>query len=436
MPRSTGVTVGILLLLAILLASPSLGATEVSSSKSDETAEALLSAMKAQNYSAAFEMFDPTMKAAVSEEKLKAGWDAQLAAFGPLRSWTTPQRIQFQGRDVRVSILKFERGELQSTITIDPQKQIVLGFFLKPVAPPAPPAPYVDKSKFHPVDMSVGTAPFILGGTLTLPTVLDPVPGVILVHGSGPQDRDETVGANKVFKDLAEGLSSRGIAVLRYDKRTFQYPGKPGDSISVDDEVIRDAVAALGALRARPEVDPQRLIVIGHSMGALLAPEIAVGSGSVAGVVLLAPPGRAPWDIVLSQVRYLGRPKEEIAGLEEKVSRLKSGTLGNETLLGVRQSYWRDLAARDGIGMAKKLGKPVLILRGDRDYQVIDEDIESWRKGLAGVPDVEIVTMTGLNHLLILGKGNPGPSEYDSPGHVDARVIERIAAFISSPSTR
>src|SRR5439155_1698817 len=84
---------------------------------------------------------------------------------------------------------------------------------------PAPPALYVHPSDFRAVDVSVGTAPFVLGGTLTVPVGLGPFPGVVLLHGSGPQDRDETIGASKVFKDLAEGLASRGIEVLRYDKR-------------------------------------------------------------------------------------------------------------------------------------------------------------------------------------------------------------------------
>jgi dipeptidyl aminopeptidase/acylaminoacyl peptidase len=280
--------------------------------------------------------------------------------------------------------------------------------------------------------MAVGSEPFILGGTLTVPSMLDPVPAVVLVHGSGPQDRDETIGANKVFKDLAEGLASRGIAVLRYDKRTYQYGNKLGDSISVDDEATRDAIAAVGALRARPEVDPKRLFVIGHSMGALLAPEIALRSAPVAGIVLLAPPGRAPWDMVLAQAQYLGTPKKDMADLEAKVSRLKAGTLGSEKLLGAPQSYWKDLASKDGIGTAKKLQRPILILRGSRDYQVTEEDVEAWRRGLAGVPKVEALTIPDLNHLFIAGTGKPGPSEYGTPGHVDAGVIDKVAAFIAS----
>lgn len=401
---------------------------------SDRTAAALLTAMKAQNYAAAFEMFDATMKDAVSEEKLRAVWSAQVGTFGPLVSWTITQRSQAQGKDIRIALLKFDHGALQATVAVEPGTQSVVGFLLKPApsTKAAPPAPYVDPSKFRSVDVSIGSAPFVLGGTLTVPMSLGRSPGVVLVHGSGPQDRDETVGANKVFQDLAEGLASRGIEVLRYDKRTFVYGAQLGDSISVDDEVIVDAAAALAALRARPEVDPDRLFVIGHSMGAQLAPEIAMRAAPVAGVVLLAPPGRPPWELLLSQLHYLNAPAKEVAEVESKVARLKAGTLGSEKLLGAPQAYWKNLAAHDGIAAAKKLGKPVLVLRGERDYQVIDADMDAWRQDLAGTPSAEIAVMPGDNHLFIPGSGKPGPAEYEKPGHVDARVIDKIAAFLSS----
>ncbi|HXL14555.1 MAG TPA: DUF3887 domain-containing protein, partial [Methylomirabilota bacterium] len=173
--------------------------------------------MKTQNYSAAFEMFDSNMRAAVSEEKLRAVWSAQLGTLGPLVSWTITQRTQAQGLDVRIALLRFDHGELLATVAVNPGRQEVAGFLIKPApssAKPAPPAPYVHPSDFRSAEISVGSAPFVLGGTLTVPVGLGPFPGVVLVHGSGPQDRDETIGANKIFKDLAEGLASRGIEVL------------------------------------------------------------------------------------------------------------------------------------------------------------------------------------------------------------------------------
>jgi dienelactone hydrolase len=389
--------------------------------------------MKTQQYDAAFSMFDSTLKDVVPVDKLKAVWSGQLAALGNLTSWSMIQREEAQGRDIRIALLQFEHGQLQATIAVNPVSHDVSGFVIRPYVQPGPPAAYVDPSKFGAVETTIGADSIPLGATLTLPIGTGPFPGAVLVHGSGPNDRDETIGSNKVFKDLAEGLASRGIAVLRYDKRTFRYGAKLGTDISVDDEVVLDAVAAVKVLASGSGVDPRRIFVVGHSMGALLAPEVAVRSGAVAGIVLLAPPGRAPWDLVLSQLRYLGAPKEQIENAEQKAARLKAGNLGDERLLGASSAYWNDLAARDGIAMAKKLGRPVLILRGDRDYQILDEDVQAWRAGLAGTPHVEIETLPSLNHLFIPGSGKSSPDEYRVPGHVDAQVIEKLASFITRP---
>jgi pimeloyl-ACP methyl ester carboxylesterase len=255
----------------------------------------------------------------------------------------------------------------------------------------------------------------------------------VLVHGSGPQDRDETIGANKVFRDIAEGLASKGVAVLRYDKRTLRYPEAMKGKPTIDDEVVLDAMAAVKVLRSRPEVDPKRIVVIGHSLGALLAPEIALREGSVAGTALLAPPGRKPWDIVLAQMRYLDTPAADLAETERKIALLREGKLGEETLMGAPGSYWLDWAGRDGVAAARKLGRPILVMRGERDFQVGEEDLAIWRKGLAGARGAKALSLPGLSHLFIEGTGKPGLAEYDTPGHVDARVIEALAAFAASP---
>jgi len=252
----------------------------------------------------------------------------------------------------------------------------------------------------------------------------------VLVHGSGPNDRDETVGANKIFKDLAEGLATAGVAVLRYDKRTYAAAGTlSNDALTLDAEVVDDAVDAVRTLAERRDIAPGQVYVIGHSLGAMLAPEIAVRSGVMAaGVVLIAPPGRAPWDIIREQMRYLRAPREVRANLEQTLVRMSLG--GNEgTIMGLPATYWRDWANRDGIAMARQLRR-VLVLHGDRDYQVTAEDFAIWRRGLAGVRGAELVSLPGDNHLLIRGTGQPTPLEYKVPGHLDERAFARILAWL------
>jgi dienelactone hydrolase len=411
---------------------PSSEAASVPQKGSDATVEVFLTALKHRDFAGAAGHFDANLASALPKEKLASVWDAQIATLGSLNSWAIVQRASANGKDVRLVLLRFEQGELQAILSVSPQTQQLAGLSFAPV-PKSAGASYVNPSGFRTEEVSVGSAPFLLKGTLSVPTGKGPFPAVVLVHGSGPNDRDESIGANKPFRDIAEGLASRGIVVLRYDKRTFQYARQLSNSISIDDEVVLDAVAAVNLLRARPEVDAARVFVLGHSLGALLAPEIAVRSEGTAGVILLAAPGRAPWDSILAQMRYLKVPADKLAEVEKAVKRLKAGTLGDDTLLGVPASYWQDWASRDGVAMVKKLGKPTLILRGERDYQVTEEDLTTWQKGLRGLPNVEIILLPGVNHLFMKESGKPGPAEYGVLGHVDEAVIERLASFISRP---
>jgi len=397
---------------------------------SEATVVSFLTALKQRDFASAASRFDATLTAALPADKLASVWDAQVGSLGKLTTWFIPQHTQVQGKDVFVVRMRLEQGELQALVAVTPETQQLAGLSFKPVPKATTVASYVRPASFQSVGVSVGSEPFVLKGTLSLPTGPGPFPAVVLVHGSGPMDRDESVGGNKPFKDIAEGLASRGVIVLRYDKRTFQYGYKLSNAISIDDEVVLDAVAAVKLLEARQDVDGRRVFVLGHSLGAQLAPEIAVRAKGVAGVILLAPPGRKPWDSLLAQMRYLEVPDDKLAEVEKAVERLKAGTLGDETLLGAPASYWNDWASRDGVAMAKKLSKPTLILRGERDYQVTEDDVATWRKGLQGLSNVEIVLLPGDNHLFVHESGKPGPAEYDVASHVDGAVIDKLAAFL------
>jgi hypothetical protein len=280
------------------------------------------------------------------------------------------------------------------------------------------------------VALQVGADPrYPLGATLTLPDGPGPFPAVVLVHGSGPSDRDETVGATHMFADLAAGLAARGIAVLRYDKRTFTYGDKLTNDLTLDAEVIDDAVDAVTRLAARTEIDASRIVVVGHSLGGMLAPEIATRAGHVAGVAMLAPPARPPLDILRDQLRYLGAPAE-LRGAVEQAEIVDALPLANQDplyVLGMPMSYWRDWESHDGLAAARALATPVLVIQGGRDYQVTAADYALWKKG---VPHATFVWLPADNHALIAGRGRPTPRDYARAGHVDARAIAKLAAFV------
>jgi uncharacterized protein len=393
----------------------------------------LYSAIRDGNFSAATSNFSDVMKAALTPDKLEKAWQQTFGNEGPLRRWKIVDRSPVPGGDEIAVELDFDHSTAMSTVAVASASGKIGSLFFKlPKSnAPATSPPYADASKFHSEAVTLGESPDKLPGTLTIPNGNGPFPAVVLVHGSGPNDRDESIGANRPFKDIAEGLSSRGIVVLRYDKRTLLHTL---GSVTVDDEVVVDAVAAVKLLRSRRDVDSNRIYVLGHSLGAFLAPEIAKKAWPVAGIILLAPPGRRLEQIIVQQMRFLHEASpEQLVQIEHQANEISKHEMpATETWLGAPASYYYDLDNRDEVAIARTLGIPILILHGSRDYQVIDQDIAVWQKGLKGVARVKFEELPRLNHLFIAGEGAPGPKEYDTPGHVDITAIDAITSFINS----
>jgi pimeloyl-ACP methyl ester carboxylesterase len=187
-------------------------------------------------------------------------------------------------------------------------------------------------------------------------------------------------------------------------------------------------------LRARRDVAPDRIFIVGHSLGAKLAPEIATRARPVAGIVMLAPLGRKLPQLMVEQARFLGQASPaDLSEIEKQANELSAHKMdAKQTFLGTPASYYYDLDARDEVAIARSLDVPILILHGSRDYQVVDEDIRDWQAGLKGDAKVQVDALPSLNHLFIAGEGKPNAAELYAPGHVDVSVIGKIASFISS----
>lgn len=286
-----------------------------------------------------------------------------------------------------------------------------------------------------------------LPGTFTRPTGEGPFPAVVLVHGSGPNDRDETIGPNRPFRDLAWGLASRGIAVLRYDKRTLVHAARINsiNNFTVRDETVDDAVAAVTWLRKNPDVRADRVFVAGHSLGGMLAPRIGSAVPQLAGLVILAGAVRPLEESILAQTRYLAEidgkltdaERRLIAEAEALVVRVRSLKPGDPPLTGPLASgpvsYVLDLRGYHPPTAAKAFMRPMLILQGARDYQVTMDDFAAWRGALGSRPDVRFIAYPTLNHLFVAGTGKSAPAEYLAESHVAEEVIRDIAAWIVAP---
>jgi dienelactone hydrolase len=317
---------------------------------------------------------------------------------------------------------------------------LIGGFWLDPIKKDYkfPVAEYMDTTSFVEQAATVGTE-FPLAAMLSIPKGDGPFPGVVLVHGSGPHDMDETIGGNKTFRDLAWGLASRGIMVLRYDKRTLHYGNKMNAlTVTVQDETIDDAILALELLRDQPACDTTRLILCGHSLGAMLAPEIAAHMPSVDGVVMLAPIARPLETVISDQLRFIASQQDSLTPTEdiklrselEKCEEIRKGTLmKTKRLLGMPASYFYDLQKRDQKAYALQLDIPMFIARGTKDYQAPQMEMVLWKEWLAGKQNVTFRSYKDAYHLFIATDAKPGPWNYQQEGNIMPELIDDLATW-------
>ncbi len=312
---------------------------------------------------------------------------------------------------------------------------------------PAPPFPYTAEQ----VTYQNTAAGVTLAGTLTLPRTAAPAPAVILISGSGPEDRDETIFGHKPFLVLADHLTRSGIAVLRVDDRGVGgSSGKTSESTS--DDFAGDVQAGIAYLKTRKDIDPKRVGLIGHSEGGLIAPIVAVRSPDVAFIVLMAGPGLPGEEILYLQAAAIakagGANEAQIAGnrkLQEQIfrvvkeeqdpaavaARLKqlrdeilkgvpepqkdaAGSMLDAQMKAVTTPWFRYFIGYDPRPVLSKVTCPVLAINGERDLQVpYEPNLDAIDAALkaGGNRQATVMHLPGLNHLFQTATTG-SPSEY------------------------
>jgi hypothetical protein len=397
-------------------------------------ARAALDRLLAQKYSELQSMLAPQAKAAYS--------DAALAKMGAdVQSWGAPQSVG--APNVRkignASIVAFQVKFATQTITFQFSITEAGAVAVMLHSPPVPPWQHPSYSKpdsFKEREVTVGEGQWKLPGTLTVPVGAGPFPGVVLVHASGPGDRDESIGAVKVFRDLAEGLASRGLVVLRYEKRTEQYPQtKDIKDYTVEKETLEDAGLALALLRAQPEVKPGRVFLLGYGLGGYVAPRIAEADGKLAGMVIVNANARPLEDVTLDEAAYrkvTGPQMQLLVEQAAKIKKLTQGDVDTAPLMGMLGPYLLDLQGYSPTALAKLVNIPMLILQGERDFEVTMKDFNAWKAGLAGQKNVTFKSYPALDRVLVAGQGPSAESDERKPGqHVAQEVIDDIAKWLN-----
>ena len=298
------------------------------------------------------------------------------------------------------------------------------------------------------ITLGAGTD-YPLKGLLTLPDGPGPFPAVVLVHGSGSSNMDEKIYRLTPFKDLAEALAGHGIAAIRYDKRSYTHGLKmlrQGD-ITVRQETIEDALLATALLRADPRIDKDRLFLIGHSMGAMLAPRIDAEGGNYRGLVLMAGTLRNLEDILLAQneevidelpkflrplmTKQTAKLNKTFEGLYQRSDEdAKSVKIGGGTTL----YYFKEMGLHPAKDYLEAFTRPLLILQGGKDFQVkADVDYAQYRALLEGRDNVTFRLYPELNHCFvpaIYTQISKAKQEYRPERHMSRDVTSDIARFI------
>jgi dienelactone hydrolase len=408
----------------------------------EQEARAIVDSLARGDGERATRAFGAEMRGALPAAKLLETWNGIVASAGAFEGG---RGVTFknEGRFLVASLdCHMHDQDLVARVVFDADGDVAGLFFRPPEAHASytPPA-YVDPNAIEERDVQVGSAP-ALPGTLTVPKNARAVPGAVLVHGSGPNGRDEDVAGTLVFRDIALGLATRGIAVLRYDKRSRV---DPRGVVTQKEEVLDGALAAIDLLRKQPEVDPARVVVVGHSEGGALAPRIAQADGRLAGIAVLAGPTRTLQDLMIAQLRYLTSLDPANAKLRDVLSEaiafkaaVEDPALKPEADLRVpgggqaRGAYFLDARGYHPERAAAALPCAVLVVQGGRDYQVtMADDFDGWRHALSGDGRATLKTYPALDHRLVAGQGPSSPDQYRQPGHVDEQLVADVAAWIT-----
>lgn len=414
-----------------------------------DTADLFIRALSQGDAKQALQYMSPEFKKAATEPQLQSLWAAYGQVYGNVVKQLSKTTSRNAVHDNVTYTYQTDKTQLSYTVRLN-KKGEVDDLYIGTANPSSYHAPSYDHpSEYTEEEVTIGEGPLALPGTLTKPATGGPFPVVVLVHGSGTHDRDSSIYGAKPFRDLAVGLAAQGIAVLRYDKVTYEHTFKIASDpkITLRRETVDDAIAAVNLLKTRADIDASRIFVAGHSQGGFAMPLIvdADKDHAIKGTILLSAPSGKFTDLLVEQqqelikrVKSLGQdtaPYEQSAAQVKAVADMVNDPQYSADHLPsnfpASNAYWwyeqRDYVP---VELAKKQSGPMLVLQGENDFQVPIDQFEGWKNGLQNRSDVEFKSYPKVTHLLGEYDGVSTGAEYVQPSNVAEAIVNDIASWI------
>ena len=393
-----------------------------------------------------YQNYDTIVSEKLSAEITATIWKQITSQMGALVKVDTLVVGAVSGNLIVDQVLEFEKSYLKYRLNFNAENKIAGIFFIpyRTAQAAAESTKTFDETEFSFVNDGIE-----FPAILCTPKNMKSKAIVILVHGSGPNDMDETIGPNKIFKQIANKLAAYGIASIRYHKRSFlAQQGLLDEKLKTDINhiVVNDAIAAADYASRIDSLEYLPRIIVGHSLGAYMAPAIAQNSSSVDAIIMLAANARPLEDLIIEQYKYIysqdgisDEEKKEIQAMKKKVADVKKleeyiakGEIVELPLIK-DTDFWLSLNKYKPLAIINNLQMPVLIMQGVRDYQVsVYNDFNLWycNSKEAQSKDQTFIAYKGLNHLFIAGDEKSFPQEYNEKGDVSQKMISDMANWI------
>lgn len=276
-----------------------------------------------------------------------------------------------------------------------------------------------------------------LNGKLTLPDTVNQVPAVIIIPGSGPTDMDGTIYSLKTYQDLALKLATKGIASLRYNKRSYQFLEqmvKDYDA-TIEDEYVNDALIAYNFLKTNEKIDVNNIFLIGHSFGAQISPFIINQEPNLKGAILLAGTTEHLLDLLLEQYKAQNVTNYEghvaAVALTKSLTEVKSGE-EHYSYYGAFGAYWvyyNKINWQDEL-LDASTNHPLLIIQGELDLQVTIKHYDKYKELLKDNKQATFKKYSLLNHCFVNGEGDTIYTAYKIERPIPDEVINDISDWI------